>query len=161
MARKQVGRVPVEADDAVDKQWAQGAINTKYTKPPQGIPTTDIAPQAVSVDRIAATGAPGSKTVLYGNGRWGTILGNFIVVEPTQNYTLSLPAGPPEDGELVMVEIRPLGSQIITVTIPTSIKLTTGLVRQYDAAPNASFFLGLRWSSRAAAWHLLTAAHEI
>lgn len=161
MARKQVGRVPVESDDAVDKQWAQGALNTKYTKPPQGIPTTDIAPQAVSLDRIATTGAPTPKTVLYGNGRWGTIVGNFLLVEPTQNYTLALPPGPPEDGELVMVEIRPLGPQTITVTVPTPIRLTTGLGRQYDAAPNASFFLGLRWSARASAWHLLTAAHEI
>lgn len=161
MARKQVGRVPADADDAVDKQWAQSAIDVKYTKPPLGIPTTDIAPQAVSLDRIATTGAPTAKTVLYGNGRWGTIVGNFLAVEPEEDLTLTLPPGSPEDGELLMVEIRPVGSQIITVTIPPEIKLTTGLEREYEALPEASFFLGLRWSDRAAAWHLLTAAHEV
>lgn len=161
MARKQVGRVPVGADDAVDKQWANAALDTKYTKPPLGIPTTDIAPQAVSLDRISAVGPPTAKTVLYGNGRWGTIVGNFMVAEPQDDYTLALPPGPIEDGELLMVEIRPIGSAVITVTIPSSIRLTSGLEREYEAAPDASFFLGLRWSDRASAWHLLTAAHEI
>lgn len=161
MARKQVGRVPVQADDAVDKRWAQDALGTKYTKPPQGIPTVDLAPSSVTVDRLQATGVPSSKSVLYGDGHWGVILGNFVVAEPTEDYTLLLPSGPPVDGELVMVEVRPPGTDIITVTIPQAIRLTSGLVRSYEVPPNTSCLLGLRWSDRAGAWHLLTVAHEI
>lgn len=162
MARKQVGRVPLVADDAVDKQWATAALDTKYTKPPQGIPTLDIAPQAVTLDRLQTTGAPAANTVLYGNGRWGVIMGNFMVVEPTADYTLALPSGPPQDGELVMVEVHPPQSApLVTVTIPTSIKLTSGLIRQYEVPPGQSLLLGLRWSNLADAWHLLTVAHEL
>lgn len=161
MARKQVGRVPVQGDDAVDKQWAEGALATKYSKPPQGIPTTDIAPQAISVDRIYATGAPNAKSVLYGDGRWGIILGNFLVAEPAGDYTLVIPPGPPQDGEMVIVEVRPTGNQIISMSIPEEIRLTAGLFRLYEIAPNASCLVGLRWSDRAGAWHLLTVASEI
>jgi hypothetical protein len=161
MARKQVGRVPVLADDAVDKRWAEDALGTKYTKPPQGIPTLDLAPQSVSVDRIKATGAPTDRSVLYGDGHWGVILGNFMVVEPTTDYTLSLPSRPPVDGEMVMVEIRPISNTIITVSIPGTIRLTSGLTYSYEVQPATSFLLGLRWSDRAGTWHLLTVAHEI
>jgi hypothetical protein len=162
MARKQVGRVPALADDAVDKQWAQEAISVKYTKPPQGIPTLDIAPSAVTLDRLQATGPPTPKTVLYGNGRWGVILGNFVVVQPQSNYTLQLPSDPsPVDGEMVMVEVHPSSTGIITVTIPTQIRLTSGLIRTYEVPPNTSCLLGLRWSDRISAWHLLTVANEI
>lgn len=161
MARKQVGRVPVQADDAVDKQWAQEAISVKYTKPPQGIPTVDIAPQAVSIDRIQSTGSPGPRSVLYGDGRWGVIMGNFTVVQPTGNFTLALPSVSPVDGELVMVEVRPPGQQTITVTIPNSIRMTSGLIREYEVPPGTSCLLGLRWSNLADAWHLLTVASEI
>lgn len=161
MARKQVGRVPVQADDAVDKQWADQALSTKYTKPPQGIPTLDIAPQAISVDRLKATGAPTGKSVLYGDGHWGIILGNFLVVEPSANYTLDVPPGPPQDGEMMVVEVRPTGTEIISMTIPEEIKLTAGLIRLYEIAPNTSCLVGLRWSARAGAWHLLTVASEV
>lgn len=161
MARKQVGRVPVQADDAVDKQWADQALATKYTKPPQGIPTLDIAPQAISVDRLQATGAPTEKSVLYGDGHWGIILGNFLVAEPSADYLLDVPPGPPQDGEMMVVEVRPTGTEIISMTIPEEIKLTAGLNRLYEIAPNTSCLVGLRWSARAGAWHLLTVASEI
>ena len=162
MARKQVGRVPLVADDAVDKQWATAALDTKYTKPPQGIPTLDIAPQAVTVDRLNTTGAPEPNTVLYGDGHWGIIMGNFMVVEPSEDYTLELPDGPPHNGELVMVEIHPpVEAPTITVTIPTEVKMTSGLIREYEVPPGQSCLLGLRWSDLAAAWHLLTVAHEL
>lgn len=161
MARKQVGRVPVQGDDAVDKQWTESALSVKYTKPPQGIPTLDIAPQAISVDRLQAIGAPTTNTVLYGDGRWGTILGNFLVVEPDQDYVLELPSASPVDGEMVMVEVRPSGSDIITLTVPDEVRLTAGVGRLYEIAPNTSCLVGLRWSDRAAAWHLLTVANEI
>lgn len=160
MARKQVGRVPIENDDAVDKSWAQGALATKYTKPPLGIPTTDIAPQAVTVDRLSTTGVPSARTVLYGDGRWGLILGNFLVVQPATNYTLALPSTA-VDGEMLLVEIFPTGPAPITVTIPTSVRLTTNLERQYEAAPSRAFLLGLRWSDRVSAWHLLTVTSEL
>lgn len=161
MARKQVGRVPAEADDAVDKQWAQEALSVKYTKPPLGIPTLDIAPSAVSVDRLLTTGPPSPRTVLHGDGRWGVILGNFIVAEPEDDYVLELPTTPPVDGEMVMVEVHPSAADIITVTIPDQVRLTSGLVRNYEVPPDTSCLLGLRWSDRAAAWHLLTVAHEV
>lgn len=161
MARKQVGRVPVQADDAVDKQWAQEALSTKYTKPPQGIPTIDIAPQAITVDRLSTTGNPNPNTVLYGDGRWGVIMGNFMVIEPIEDYVLELPDGPAQNGELVMIEIRPPLSQTITVTVPEQVRLTSGLIREYEVPPNTSCLLGLRWSDLADAWHLLTVASEI
>lgn len=161
MARKQVGRIPVQGDDAVDKQWAEGALSTKYTKPPQGIPATDIAPQAISVDRIQATGSPNSKSVLYGDGRWGVILGNFMVVQPLEDYTLEMPSGPPADGEMVMVEVYPPGDSIITVTIPPSVRLTAGLQRAYEVLPGNACLLGLRWSDRVSSWYLLTVASEL
>lgn len=161
MARKQVGRVPALADDAVDKRWAQDALSVKYTKPPEGIPTIDIAPSAISVDRLQTTGPPTPYTVLHGDGRWGVILGNFAVVEPQGDYTLELPTSTPVDGEMVMVEVHPDSATIITVTIPQDVRLTSGLTRSYEVPPATSFLLGLRWSDRATAWHLLTVAHEI
>jgi hypothetical protein len=161
VARKQVGRIPAQADDAVDKQWADAALSTKYTKPAQGIPTLDIAPQAISVDRIQAIGAPTEKSVLYGDGHWGVILGNFMVIEPQQDYILDIPPGTPRDGEMVVVEIRPVGSDIIVMTVPDEIRLTAGLLRVYEIAPHTSCLVGLRWSDRAGAWHLLTVASEI
>lgn len=161
MARKQVGRVPVLADDAVDKRWAEDALGTKYTKPPQGIPTIDLAPGSVSVDRIQATGAPTARSVLYGDGHWGVILGNFMVAEPTDDYMIQLPNRPPVDGEMVMIEVRPISDDIITVNVPSQVRLTSGLTRSYEVVPGTSFLLGIRWSQRADSWHLLTVAHEI
>lgn len=161
MARKQVGRVPVQGDDAVDKQWAEGALSTKYSKPPQGIPTLDIAPQAITVDRLQATGSPNAKSVLYGDGHWDVILGNFMVIEPDNDYVLELPSGPPADGEMVMVEIHSVAESLIEVTIPEQVKLTSGVGRLYEVASQTSCLLGLRWSDRASAWHLLTVASEI
>jgi len=161
MARKQVGRVPLENDDAVDKNWAQGALATKYTKPPLGIPTTDIAPSAITVDRLQASGPPSDKTVLYGDGRWGVILGNFLVVQPEDDYTLVLPETTPADGEMLLVEVLPGGGDPVIITVPENIRLTSNLERSYEAAPGRAFFLGLRWSARAAAWHLLTVANEL
>lgn len=161
MARKQVGRAPIQSDDAVDKQWAQEALSTKYTKPPQGIPTVDIAPSAVSIDRLQTTGPPNPNSVLYGDGRWGVIMGNFMVAEPLADYTLDLPSEYSEDGEMLMVEVRPAGTEIVEVTIPNQIKMTSGLVRSYEVPPGASCFFGFRWSGLADSWHLLTVAHEI
>ena len=162
MARKQVGRVPDQADDAIDKEWAQEALSTKYSKPPLGIPTLDIAPSAVSVDRLQTVGPPNARTVLHGDGRWGVILGNFMVAEPTEDYLLELPTDPtPVDGEMVMIEVHPVGTEIINVTVPDEVRLTSGLIRVYEIPPNTSCLLGLRWSDRISAWHLLTVANEI
>jgi hypothetical protein len=145
MARKQVGRVPALADDAVDKQWVQDILT---------------APSVIPVSRLQATGPKTAYTVLYGDGHWGVTLGNFIVAEPRENYTLRLPSSP-VDGELVMVEVRPLATGPIVVTIPEQVRLTSGTGRSYELLPEKSFILGLRWSDRATAWHLLAATHEI
>ena len=155
MARKQLGSPPVTADDAVDKR----THDLKYSKPPGGIPATDLATGAVTVDKIGAAGIPGATTYLRGDGRWSVLVGNSILIEPEEDYILETPVQP-SDGEMILYEIRPPTSQI-TVTVPTGIALTAGLSREIDVGALNSVFVGIRWSEPSQKWYLLAVTKEV
>jgi hypothetical protein len=154
MARKNLGRTAVTPREIIDKQYA----DTKYTKPPSGIPGSDLAPKTISIDRLAVSGTPSALTWARGDGTWAPILGNNISVQPSGNYTLQ-PPNNPYDGELVMFEILP--TTTINVAIPNSIKLTTGMVRSFSVPAGIAALVGIRWSQPSNAWQLIAATVEV
>lgn len=79
---------------------------------------------------------------------------NFKVVA-TGSFTLNPPTSP-LDGQMVLLEIR--ASAAVTVTIASAILLTTGQTATLAVASGKSGFIGLRYSSAAAAWYLLAAS---
>lgn len=154
MARKNLGRIATTPEETIDKGYA----DTKYTKPPTGIPGSDIAPRAVSVDKLAFNGTPSPTTWMRGDGTWAPLVGNNIYVEPFNDYTVEPPAYP-IDGELVMVEIRPLRN--IMVYIPETIKLTSGMITEFNVPQNTSALVGLRWSVNSGAWQMIALTMEV
>lgn len=142
--RRQLGPPPSRPTDVVTKSYA----DTKYIKPDDGIPMADLA----------ATGTADETTVLHGDGSWSMILGNTILLTPSESFTLSTPDNPVH-GLMVMVEIRPTAT--VTVTIPTdTIKLTAGMPGSLEIPDSKSGLLGLRYSSAADAWHLIAMTVE-
>lgn len=58
-------------------------IAAKYTKPPSGIPNSDMADDAIGIAELSATGTPSSSTFLRGDNTWdvpsvGTVADNSI-----------------------------------------------------------------------------------
>lgn len=154
MARKNLGRTATTPHEIIDKQYA----DTKYVKPTNGIPGTDLAPSTVTFDKLALSGSPSATTWIRGDGTWAPIVGNNIFVAPTSNYTLEPPVSP-IDGELVMFEIKPpLGS--ITVTIPDSVRMTTGMLRSFPVRSGISAIVGIRWSDSSSAWQMIALTME-
>lgn len=155
MARKNLGRTATTPHEIIDKQYA----DTKYVKPTNGIPGTDLAPRAVTFDKMALTGIPSATTWIRGDGTWAPIVGNNIFVAPTSDYTLAPPANP-IDGELVMYEIKP-PSSTTTVTIPGAIKMTTGMLRSFAILAGVSAIVGIRWSDASNAWQMIALTMEL
>lgn len=154
MARKNLGRTATTPRETIDKEYA----DRKYVKPPGGIPGTDLAPKTVTFDKIAVNGTPGPTTWMRGDGTWAPLVGNNIYVEPTGNYTVEPPAYP-IDGELVMIEVRPKNN--IIVYVPSSIKLTSGMISQFNVPQNISALIGLRWSANSNAWQMIALTMEV
>jgi hypothetical protein len=154
MARKNLGRTATTPREIVDKEYT----DTKYIKPQNGIPGTDLAPKTITFDRLATNGSPSPATWLRGDGHWAPLVGNNVYVEPTGNYTLEPPAFP-IDGQLVMFEVRPKNN--IVVYIPGTIKLTSGMINQFSVPANISALVGLRWSQASSAWQMIALTMEL
>ena len=154
MARKNLGRTATTPRETVDKQYT----DTKYVKPTNGIPGADLAASTVTFDKLALSGIPSARTWIRGDGTWAPLVGNNIFVAPTSDYTLEPPVSP-IDGELVMFEIKPpLGG--ITVTIPESVRMTTGMLRSFPVRSGVSAIVGIRWSNSSAAWQMIALTME-
>jgi hypothetical protein len=154
MARKNLGRTATTPRETVDKQYT----DTKYVKPNNGIPGSDLAPSTITFDKLALTGIPSAETWVRGDGTWAPIVGNNIFVPATGDYTLE-PPNNPVDGELVMYEIRP-PTNTVTVTIPNSIKMTTGMLRSFPVVAGVSAIVGIRWSAASNAWQMIALTKE-
>lgn len=78
-------------------------------------------------------------------------------VTASANYTIVLPSNP--IGNLMrVVEVR--ATAAITVTVPASVRLTTGLTNTLSLAAGKSAFFGLRYSASSGAWYLMSATAE-
>lgn len=158
MARQELGPKATRPDDTVDRADLDESLATKYTKPTDGIPGTDIADHAVGVEKIDADGAPTAAKVLYGDGRWSVIIGNSILVEPDSDYLVDLPVETMH-GELVLYEIRP-PTDTIVVTFPDGLRLVGGMPTSLTVPPGVSGYIGIRWSDAGGYWTCLGVALE-
>lgn len=79
-------------------------------------------------------------------------------VTSSVNYTVVLPATPPAY-LMRVIEIR--AGAAITVTIPATVKLTTGLTSTLAVPSGKSAFIGLRYSVATQAWYLMSATVEL
>ena len=154
MARKNLGRTATTPRETVDKEYT----DTKYVRPVSGIPGTDLAPKTVTFDKLAISGNPSPATWVRGDGTWARLVGNNIYVEPSDDYTLEPPAFP-IDGELVMFEIRPKDN--VMVYVPSTIKLTSGMIEEFNVPLNTSALVGLRWSQASSAWQMIALTMEL
>jgi len=75
-------------------------------------------------------------------------------IAATGNFTLNAPAAS-GDGMMMLIEVR--ASAAVTVTFAAAILLTTGLTASLAITSGHSGFIGLRYSTTAAAWYLLAA----
>jgi hypothetical protein len=154
MARKNLGRNATTPEETIDKGYA----DTKYTKPRTGIPGADLATRAITFDKLAINGTPSPTTWMRGDGTWAPLVGNNIYVEPLNDYTVEPPAYP-IDGELVMVEVRPRNN--IIVYVPPTIKLTSGMISEFNVPQDHSALIGLRWSVNSGAWQMIALTMEV
>lgn len=83
---------------------------------------------------------------------------NSFYVAATGSFTLNPPTSP-TSGQMLMVEVR--ASAAVTVTIAAAIRLTTGQTATLAVVSDKSGFIGLRYSSTAAAWYLLAASAQV
>lgn len=82
---------------------------------------------------------------------------NFSIAA-TGSFTLNAPTNP-TNGQMIMVEVR--ASAAVTVTIAAAILLTTGLTASLAVASGKSGFIGVRYSTAAAAWYLLASTSGV
>jgi len=76
-------------------------------------------------------------------------------IAATGSFTLNAPASS-GDGMMMLIEVR--ASAAVTVTFAAAILLTTGQTASLAVTSGHSGFIGLRYSTTAAAWFLLAAA---